>query len=65
MKSREDAIIEFIGTHTKREYVILESKENLLIHFKKSDEKSDTELRKELEKALLEFHPRILFVNFF
>ena len=64
MKDREHLIIEAIGSNTQREYMISESKENLIIRITKSNEKSDTDLRERLEKDLIEFHPRIVFVSF-
>ena len=65
MKSREAQIKETIESMTNRDYVILESKEKLIVRFKKTDDEKDVKLREELEKELLEFRPRILFVNIF
>ena len=65
MKGREARIKETIEDMTNRKYEIKGSKEYLIVHFKKTDEVIDIELREQLEKELLEFRPRILFVNFF
>ena len=64
-KSREDEIKKIIEAKTNRKYEIIESKEKLIVRFKKTDEEKDIILREELEKELLGFRPRILFVNFF
>jgi len=63
--SREGQIKETIEGMTDRSYVILESKEKLIVRFKKTDEEKDNKLREELEKELLKFRPLILYVNFF
>jgi len=65
MKGREARIKETIEGITNRSYEIKESKEYLIVHFKKTDEETDIKLREQLEKELLEFRPRVLFVNFF
>ena len=65
MKGREARIKETIEGMTNRKYEIKGSKEYLIVHFKKTDEETDIKLREQLEKELLEFRPRILFVNFF
>lgn len=65
MKGREAQIKETIESKTDRRYEIIESKEKLIVRFKKTNEESDNKLREELEKELLKFHPRILFINFF
>ena len=65
MKSREDEIKKIIEAKTNRKYEIIESKEKLIVRFKKTDEEKDIILREKLEKELLGFRPRILFVNFF
>ena len=64
-KGREARIKETIEGITNRKYEIKESKEYLIVNFKKTDEETDIKLREELEKELLEFRPRILFINFF
>jgi len=64
-KGREARIKETIEGMTNRRYEIIASKENLIIRFKKTEEEKDIILREELEKKLLKFRPRILFVNFF
>jgi len=65
MKGREAKIKETIEGITNRDYVILESKEKLIVRFKKTIDETDVKLREELEKELLKFRPRILFVNIF
>ena len=65
MEGREAQIKETIEGITNRDYVILESKEKLIVRFKKTVDEKDVKLREELEKELLEFRPRILFVNIF
>ena len=64
-KGREARIKETIEGVTNRKYEIIESKEKLIVRFKKTDEEKDNKLREELEKELLKFKPRIIFVNFF
>ena len=64
-KGREGQIKGTIEDMTNREYVIIESKEKLIVRFKKTDEEKDNKLRVELEKEFLKFHPRVIFVNFF
>jgi len=63
--SREDQIKETIEAKTNRKYEIIESKEKLIVRFKPTDEEKDNKLREELEKELLKFRPRIIFINFF
>jgi len=65
MKGREAQIKETIESMTNRRYEIGESMEKLIVNFKKTDKEKDNKLRKELEKELLKFRPRILFINFF
>ncbi len=65
MKGREDQIKENIEAVTEREYVIIESMEKLIVRFKKTEDENDNRLREELEKELLKFNPRILYINFF
>ena len=63
--SREDEIKKIIEVKTNRKYEIIESKKYLIVRFEKTEEEKDIMLREELEKELLGFRPRILFVNFF
>jgi len=65
MKGREARIKEIIEGMTNRKYEIIESKEKLIVRFKKTDEEKDNKLREELEKELLKFNPRVLYINFF
>ena len=65
MKGREAQIKEKIEAVTDREYVIIESMEKLIVRFKKTEDENDNRLREELEKELLKFNPRILYINFF
>ncbi len=65
MKGREAQIKENIEAVTDREYVIIESMEKLIVRFKKTEDENDNRLREELEKELLKFNPRILYINFF
>jgi len=64
-KGREARIKETIEGMTNREYVILESKEGLVVRFKKTDDETDVKLREELEKEFRKFHPRVIFILFF
>ena len=64
-RGREARIKETIEGMTNRRYEIIESKKYLIVRFKPTDEEKDNKLREELEKELLKFRPRILFVNFF
>jgi len=65
MKGREAQIKENIEAVTDREYVIIESMEKLIVRFEKTEDEIDNRLREELEKELLKFNPRILYINFF
>ena len=67
MTNREALIKETIESITNRKYEIKESKESLLIQFKKSnDDAEDTRLGLELEQILLKkFTPRYTSIYFF
>lgn len=70
MQNREEQINETIKKITDRRFEIKESKEKLIIQFKKTYDdpydKTDNNLRKDLEKPLKElFKPRAIWINFF
>ncbi len=64
-KGREARIKETIEGMTNRRYEIIDSKEKLIVRFEKTEDEIDNRLREELEKELLKFNPRILYINFF
>lgn len=66
MQNREEQIKETIKKSTDRRFEIIESSEKLIIRFKKLDEKTDVELRAELEPLLIKaFNPKATLINFF
>ncbi len=65
MENREALIKKTIESITDRKYRIIESKENLIVNFKPTEDEEDNKLREKLEKEFIQFHPRLIFVNFF